>query len=78
MRSNWLGAKAVLFGLAALGLMLVGRGEASGVFAMAVVLRFALGGISGLGRADRLVGQVGSPDQLGRLLSPMKSTNMPR
>ena len=45
---------------------------------MAVVLRFALGGISGLGRADRLVGQVGSPDQLGRLLSPMKSTNMPR
>ena len=54
LRHPWLiGAEAVLFGLAALGLMLVGRVEASVAFAVAAVLRFALGGISGLDRADR-------------------------
>jgi len=41
----------VLLGLAAQGLLLVGRVEASVVLAVAAVLRFALGGISGLDRA---------------------------
>ena len=52
LRYSWrIGAEAVLLGLAALGLLLVGRVEAAVVLAVAAVLRFALGGISGLDRA---------------------------